>query len=79
MAPAVAAIGLPVIAIQCFPWSTGFSVRSGYIAFAPIIIIKVNKRTYLPLFDKTFVGITFTSLEHPSLPTDVLLSRIAAA
>jgi hypothetical protein len=29
IAPTVAASGLPVIATQCFPWSTGFSVRRG--------------------------------------------------
>jgi hypothetical protein len=27
IAPAVAASGLPVIAIQCCPWRTGFTVR----------------------------------------------------
>src|SRR3972149_1212203 len=27
MGPAVAALGFPVMAVQCFPWGTGFFVR----------------------------------------------------
>ena len=32
MAPAVAPSGLPVIAIQCFPWRTGFCGRAAAVA-----------------------------------------------